>query len=94
MPSLAPGDRLLALVWHDDDVDVHVNGQPLFRSVGYRTFHFGFPLSPLQRFLFHPGDNTITVHCKNGVGPQVLDLGFKLVRASGEGHAGRRGAAR
>lgn len=63
-------------LFHDDDAEIWVNGEPLLTRPGYVTDYEDIALSPDQIALFVPGENIVCVHCKNVAGPQYVDLGI------------------
>jgi hypothetical protein len=62
--------------FHDDDMEIFVNGEPLLARQGFATDYEDLALAPDQVALFTPGRNVIAVHCRNEVGPQFVDLGI------------------
>ncbi len=62
--------------FHDDDMEVFVNGEPLFTRPGYVTDYEEVTLAPDQVALFRPGRNVLAVHCRNHYGPQFVDIGI------------------
>jgi hypothetical protein len=62
--------------YHDEDIEVYVNGKLLLRRSGHVTDYQTERLSDNQRALFVEGENTIAVHCHQTVGGQFVDVGF------------------
>lgn len=62
--------------FHDDDLTIFVNGEPLVTRPGYTTDYEDLVLAPDQCALFRPGPNVISVHCLNHTGPQYVDIGI------------------
>jgi hypothetical protein len=81
LPVLKRDDTLFLYVRHDDDVEIFVNGKPLYYALGGLRFYTGFPLSPAQVSLFRAGSNALAVHCHNAAAEQVIDVGLRLVTA-------------
>jgi hypothetical protein len=81
LPGLADDDQLTLHLFHDEDVQVYVNGKLLYRSRGYVTTYGDIPLDQEQRKLFHPGVNLIAVHCHQTGGGQGVDVGVSLLKA-------------
>lgn len=72
--------RLLFLsIHHDEDVEVFVNGQPLFAEKGYTTAYREVTLPPEAAALFKPGENVIAVRCRQTRGGQYVDLGIRAL---------------
>jgi len=63
-----------ARLFHDEDVEVFVNGQRILRRRGYVTDYEEISLSEAQRKLFKAGKNVIAVHCRQTGGGQGVDL--------------------
>lgn len=74
-------DPLVLRLFHDEAVNVFVNGKPLFAADGYVTSYFEVPLDLAQRGLFRTGRNVIAVHCRQTSGGQGVDVELKRVRA-------------
>ncbi len=70
-----PGELTLAL-HHDEDVEVHLNGEPLLSAPGYTTGYELWPLGESARALLRPGENVLAVHCRQTSGGQYVDLGL------------------
>ncbi|HEV3166610.1 MAG TPA: glycoside hydrolase family 2 TIM barrel-domain containing protein [Isosphaeraceae bacterium] len=80
LPKLAAGDRLMLHLFHDEDVNIYINGQPLHRARGFTSEYQDIPLTDEQKALFHAGLNTIAVNCHQTGGGQGIDLGLILLR--------------
>jgi hypothetical protein len=62
--------------FHDDDLEIFVNSEPLLTRSGYTTEYEDLALAPDQAALFQPGKNVIAIHCLNVTGPQFVDIGL------------------
>ncbi len=82
LPALGPDDALTLRLFHDEDVEIFVNGERLLRARGYVTSYQDIPLSESQKALFRPGRNLIAVSCRQTGGGQGVDLGFSLLRGA------------
>jgi hypothetical protein len=80
VPRLAPGDSLTLHLFHDEDVEIFVNGKPLYEAKGYLTSYRNVVLDAAQKALFRPGANTVAVVCRQTAGGQGVDLGLSLER--------------
>jgi hypothetical protein len=80
LPELGQGDALNLHLFHDEDVEIHVNGRRLVRERGYVTSYLDRPLNESQKALFRPGKNTIAVVCRQTGGGQGIDIGLSLLR--------------
>jgi serine/threonine protein kinase len=81
VPRLSPGDALALHLFHDEGVEVFVNGKSLFRADGWMGQYRDFPLNANQVSLFQPGRNTIAVTCKHTGGGKGIDVGLRLFAA-------------
>jgi putative membrane-bound dehydrogenase-like protein len=61
---------------NDEDFDVYVNGEPLFKKGGWRTDYKLVRLDKNKASLFKKGKNVIAVHCVNTGGNQHIDIGL------------------
>jgi hypothetical protein len=80
VPALKASDSLILHLFHDEDVEVFVNGRRLLRARGYITSYRDVLLDDAQRSLFRPGRNVIAVSCKQTGGGQGVDVGLSLMR--------------
>ncbi|CAN5889750.1 hypothetical protein BH23PLA1_BH23PLA1_17830 [soil metagenome] len=81
LPELQPGDALSLHLFHDEDVEVFVNGEPLFQARGYITRYRDVSLSEEQKARFRPGRNVLAVHCRQTGGGQGIDLGLRWLQS-------------
>jgi hypothetical protein len=63
-------------VFHDEDVEVYLNGVLALKLPGYITDYDEFPISNEALATLHPGQNIIAVHCHQTVGGQGVDVGI------------------
>ena len=61
------------LVYHDEDAEIFINGQPALSLKGYVTEYKVFPLKEEQRALLKAGENVLAVHCRQEAGGQFID---------------------
>ncbi len=80
MPAVSPDDVIFLHMFHDEDVDIFVNGKPLFAEKGFSTAYRDIKLDQAARSLFQAGKNTIAVRCRQTGGGQGIDLGLTLVK--------------
>lgn len=92
----APADisdhELVALVYHDEDVEAYLNGVLALRAEGYVVAPGPLPVRAEAVAALKSGVNTIAVHCHQTVGGQgievvLLDAGPRPVLTEGAGKA-------
>lgn len=76
------GDEPVLLdLFHDDDVQIYVNGEELLRKDRWTNDYQRHTLSERQIGLFRRGEtNTIAVHCWQSHGGQFIDLGLVTLK--------------
>ena len=60
--------------YHDEDVEVYVNGVLAAQGQGYTTDYVELAASAAGRAALRPGHNVLAVHCRQTVGGQLLDV--------------------
>ena len=69
--------RLVFRDYHDEDIDVYINGVPAYSATGYISSYEYRPLSKAaQQSLLLNADNQIAVHCHQTEGGQYIDVGI------------------
>lgn len=81
LPGLSADDELTLRLFHDEDVEVHVNGRKLYEERGYTTSYREVPLDAARTALFRPGLNVLAVRCRQTGGGQGIDLGLGWLKA-------------
>ncbi|WP_420869443.1 glutaminase domain-containing protein [Aquirufa ecclesiirivi] len=70
-------DQLILQLRHDDDVEVYLNGYPVYSCENCHTKQLkDYPLSDLIKSKLKKGKNILAIHCMNPVGNSWLDAGF------------------
>ncbi|MCE5240040.1 hypothetical protein LLH23_16385 [bacterium] len=74
------GHQLAAMTYHDEDVEIYLNGVRAAEATGYVVAAHPLAVKPAAAAALHRGVNTIAVHCHQTVGGQgvsvvLLDLG-------------------
>jgi len=80
VPALGADDSLVLHMFHDEDLEIFVNGKRLLADGGFLSKYQDLTLGDDAKRLFHPGKNTIAVHCKQTSGGQGVDLGLAIFR--------------
>lgn len=71
-------DNLFFVIYHDEDVEVYVNGVLAFKKTGYVTNYKVYELTPEGKKAFVKGDNTIAASVRQTGGGQYFDLGLVI----------------
>jgi len=79
-PRIAPGDSLRLHVFHDEDVEVRLNGRVVFRAPGFVSDYVDATLDDAAKALIREGRNTLTATCRQTRGGQGVDVGLSLSR--------------
>jgi hypothetical protein len=76
--TIPPGDlpNPQFTVYHDEDVEVYVNGVLALREEGYNNRYDTFDAEPAAKAILKPGAKiTMAVHCHQTIGGQGIDVG-------------------
>lgn len=74
--------NLCFLIYHDEDVEVYINGVQAASATGYRTAYGLMTINAAGRAAIIPnGTNVLAVHCHQNNGGQYIDVGI-VVRDS------------
>ena len=92
IPADADVSAMQLLVFHDEDVEIYLNGELAARERGFVTSYETFEILPAARALLKPGATLLLgVHCRQTGGGQGIDVGLAAVPP---GYAERRAATR
>ena len=81
LPKPKDGDQLTLRLFHDEDVEIFINGKPLLRRSGYVAAYEEIALDASAKALFHEGPNLIAVSCRQTTGGQGIDVGLSMEQA-------------
>lgn len=71
--------NLVFLTYHDEDVQIYINGVLAGSAPGYTTSYVVIPMTPAGQAAVVPnGSNLIAVHCHQTTGGQYIDVGIDL----------------
>jgi hypothetical protein len=74
------------VIWYDEDSEVYVNGQQIWKRGGFTTTYDTFAVTEKLRQALKKGSNTLAVHTHQTVGGQYVDLAL-LIEGGGNGLA-------
>jgi hypothetical protein len=66
-------------VYHDEDVEIYVNGLLAASARGYVTDYELMPIGSAAKNSLKPGKNVLAVHCHQTTGGQYIDVGLAEV---------------
>ncbi|MCX5670643.1 MAG: glycoside hydrolase family 2 [Planctomycetota bacterium] len=69
-------------IFHDEDVEVYLNGILACRDGGFLTGYDDFEIDAAAAASLKPGENVIAVHCRQTAGGQFIDVGLVEQRES------------
>jgi hypothetical protein len=73
--------RIQLQVFHDEDVEIYLNGVLALKLSGYITDYDEFEISKEASMALQSGHNTIAVHCHQTTGGQGIDVGILVMEA-------------
>ncbi|MDO4569488.1 MAG: glycoside hydrolase family 2 TIM barrel-domain containing protein [Planctomycetia bacterium] len=76
VPAWDEAAQIALKLYHDEDVEVFINGVKVFSATEYVTDYTNFTLEGDAAKALRPGKNTIAIHCKQTRGGQYIDLGI------------------
>jgi hypothetical protein len=77
--TMPPGEHpnLQFLAYHDEDIEIYVNGVPAASESGFTTTYVPLDIAPPARALLKPGAKILlAVHCHQTEGGQNVDVGL------------------
>jgi len=70
-------NQLAFSVHHDEDVEIYLNGVPVYSATGFIGNYQRVPFNEAARRALLPGqENTLAVHCHQTTGGQYIDVGI------------------
>ncbi|MDF1826557.1 MAG: PSD1 and planctomycete cytochrome C domain-containing protein [Verrucomicrobiales bacterium] len=70
-------DSLTLEIYHDEEVEVYLNGQLVYEAGGYTTDYEVIELGEKALGAIQTGKNVVAVHCRNSGGGQNIDLSLR-----------------
>jgi hypothetical protein len=71
-----PKGKLSLMLWHDDDVEVYLNGVLLLKQTKYNGQYEYFTIPESARRALRQGENLLAMHCTSPQGGEHLDAGL------------------
>ena len=69
-------NNLFLKLSHDDDVEVYLNGETVYKRVGWTNKYIYLPISADVKSKIKKGENILAIHVINNVGGAMLDAGI------------------
>jgi hypothetical protein len=77
----------LVRMFHDEDVEVYLNGVLACRETGFLTSYDYFDIDAKAAATLKPGKNVIAVHCRQTSGGQFIDVGIVVPQRADPGES-------
>lgn len=89
-------ETLVLELYHDEDVEVYLNGVEIYRATGFINDYQVIELGQEALAAFQTGKNVLAAHCKQTKGGQFIDMALRTgaQKPEGLGVALRRGGKR
>jgi hypothetical protein len=68
--------NLVVYCYHDEDIQVYINGVLAASAPGYTTTYVPLTITPAGLAALHAGQNVMAVHVHQTVGGQFVDVGL------------------
>ncbi len=65
-------------LYHDEDIELYLNGQPVFRKENYNTEYERIPMPREFMAALQTGRNVLAAHIRQRAGGQYFDLGLEI----------------
>ncbi|QNF34147.1 DUF4965 domain-containing protein [Adhaeribacter swui] len=75
LPEVNP-EQLILTMFHDDNVELYINGLPAYQCECFTNKYQQYPLSKEVKASLKKGKNLLAAHVKNTAGPSLIDFGF------------------
>ncbi len=69
-------NKLVLKLWHDDNIEVYLNGDEVYNYTGWTSDYKYIPLKDKFKNRLKNGQNVIAIHCANTAGGSWLDVGL------------------
>ncbi len=80
LPATMPPTGLEFMVYHDEDVEIYVNGVPAVDEAGFNSGYEALDISPAAKALLKPGATvTLAAHVHQTTGGQGFDMGIASI---------------
>ena len=78
----SPNDRFQfaeLAIFHDEDTEVYVNGQLIWKAKGYLTGYRAYPVTDALNRAIKTGSNLIAIHTRQTGGGQYIDAALLVL---------------
>lgn len=75
--------KLFWKLFHDEDVEIYINGVRAFSRGGFVTDYEYFQMDGAAADALKEGENTIAIHCRQTTGGQYIDAGICVLKEWG-----------
>ncbi|PSR53853.1 glutaminase [Adhaeribacter arboris] len=75
LPEVNP-EQLILTLFHDDNVELYINGLPAYECACFTNKYQQYPLSKEVKASLKKGKNLVAAHVKNTAGPSLIDFGL------------------
>ncbi|MDR3697373.1 glutaminase domain-containing protein [Mucilaginibacter sp.] len=69
-------NKLILKLYHDDNVEVYLNGEKIYNTTGWTSDFKMIPLKEKIKNKLKQGENVLAIHCANTAGGAYLDAGL------------------
>lgn len=69
-------EKLYFKLFHDDNIEIYINGEPVYKHIGWTSGFEYIPLSAVAKSKLKKGKNIMAIHVANTAGGQYLDAGI------------------
>ncbi len=70
-------EKLVLEIYHDEDVEVYLNGVEIYKATGYVNEYQTVELGPEALGAFQTGKNLLSAHCHQTGGGQFIDMALR-----------------
>ena len=76
VPEGASDKDLHLFLHHDEDAEVYIDGELLFKEGGFTSDYVAYKLTDEQKAMLSPGEHVVAIHVRQSTGGQYIDFGL------------------